>query len=230
MRTSKACYQPPPACLAMQSNRARNSSSTGSRASTQATAQAELSQNKQSPSPYLPGKQPYLPTCRKLYLPAGTTSFSLPCRSCLTWDQNCCTNLSFWMFYFPWQHLGFPLTGNPTCLPEQLPALLALPLLPDAACNGRSADTKYQWILASYVLARTNSSVQYCAAQYKLTHGCESISPNVAFDKQAITWRCVDAFNHDRCTCNIIISAPPQYWGNILQKFRKDRVWRLEGL
>ena len=79
MRTSKACYQPPPACLAMQSNCARNSSSsTGSRASTQATAQAELSQNKQSPSPYLPGKQPYLPTCRKLYLPAGTTCCSLP--------------------------------------------------------------------------------------------------------------------------------------------------------
>ena len=74
----KARYQPPPACLAMQSNRARNSSSTGSRASTQATAQAEPSQNKQSPSPYLPGKQPYLPTCRKLYLPAGTTCCSLP--------------------------------------------------------------------------------------------------------------------------------------------------------
>ena len=101
MRTSKAYYQPPPACLAMQSNRARNSSSTGSRASTQATAQAELSQNKQSPSPYLPGKQPYLPTCRKLYLPVETTCFSWPWCSCLTWDQNCCTNLSFWMFYFP---------------------------------------------------------------------------------------------------------------------------------
>ena len=102
MRTSKARYQPPPACLSMQSNRARNnSSSTGSRASTQATAQAELSQNKQSPSPYLPGKQPYLPTRRKLYLPVETTCFSWPWCSCLTWDQNCCTNLSFWMFYFP---------------------------------------------------------------------------------------------------------------------------------
>ena len=84
-RSMLPTYQPPPARLAMQSNRDRNSSSTGSRASRETMAQAEPSQNKQSPSPYLPGRQLYLPTCGQFYLPAGpTTCFALPCGSCLT--------------------------------------------------------------------------------------------------------------------------------------------------
>ena len=128
MRTSKACYQPPPACLAMQSNRARNnSSSTGSRASTQATAQAEPSQNKQSPSPYLPGKQFYLPTCGQSYLPAGpATCFSLPCCSCLTLDQNCCTNLlllSLLPSWFPTYRQSYLPARAATCF--ACPAALA---------------------------------------------------------------------------------------------------------